>query len=73
MAHGWLVVVGVAVFLLLRWRWHLRRYPDKGCRRCQGAGRLTSGGVFGGVVSGLCRRCGGSPWFPRRFGRGVEH
>ena len=57
MAQDWLVVSGIAVFLL--WRWHLRRYPDRGCRRCQGVGRLKSSGLFGVVVSGLCPRCGG--------------
>lgn len=63
--QGWLEVIGIAAFLLLRRLRHLRRYSTKACRRCHGAGRLKSTSLFGRVVSGVCPRCNGSPWSAR--------
>lgn len=64
--QAWLVIVVVGVgWCYLR---HRRRYPDKGCPRCGGAGRRRSTRpLIGGLVSGLCPRCDGSPWSPRRL------
>ncbi|MGH3910451.1 MAG: hypothetical protein ACRDRM_06430 [Pseudonocardiaceae bacterium] len=63
--QSWLMVIGIATFLLWHRLRHLRRYPTKACPRCHGAGRLTSTNLFGAVVSGACPRCNGSPWTPR--------
>lgn len=66
--QAWLVVTVVVLVALFRYGWHRRRYPDKGGPRCGGAGRLrTRRPLIGGVVSGLCPRCAGSPWSPRRI------
>lgn len=64
--QAWLVLmVAAALWLYLR---HRHRYPDKGCPRCGETGRLRSTRpITGALVSGLCPRCGGSPWSPRRI------
>jgi hypothetical protein len=55
------------VLVLLGWGvWHLGRvfwWPQKGCRRCHGAGNFRSTTWWSGrPVRRMCPRCGGEPW-----------
>ncbi|MGH3903914.1 MAG: hypothetical protein ACRDTE_06980 [Pseudonocardiaceae bacterium] len=35
--QAWLVVAVIVLVALWRYGWHRRRYPDKGCPRCDGS------------------------------------
>ncbi len=60
----------LAVMVLVLWShhlWHVRRYPDRACRVCNGSGKATSSDWLGRTVIGACRRCRGvEPTTPRR-------
>lgn len=64
----WLLIIGVVlVVMYLRHQWHVRRYPERAhCRRCEGAGKITSTDLWGRAVRGDCPHCGGQAWVARR-------
>ena len=58
-----LVVLGVGLY----WGWHVWRYREIGCRKCDGKGNIMAKSlVLGHPVRRPCPRCHRDPWRRRR-------
>lgn len=65
------LAIGAVLWLVVRYYWNLREFPQIACSKCHGAGWRQKWIVQWQSLSrrrvrGPCHRCDGSPWTDRR-------